>query len=176
MAIVNPGAVPNSPVAVSRYRPGLTMLSKRFSYLDQDTAVLERSFAVAVALFLRLDLGLLDRVYLDKAIEVLLVAPVAAEVVVPDCPGGRVDDSRILSAGELDEQTRGLAAVKPRGAVHGLGQPEPAARRRDGGRVVEFRFDLDDVRHGFVSPCSFECGGKRSEGRSVARVVDFLPR
>jgi DNA invertase Pin-like site-specific DNA recombinase len=143
-------------------------------HLEQDAAVRQRLLGDAVAPEPRLDLGLLDGVHLNQPVEVPLVAPLAAEVVVADDPGGGVDDDRVLPVGEPDEQARGLAAVKPRGAVGGLGEAQPAAGRGDGGRVAELGLDLDEVRHGFVS-LSLRVGGMERAPRA-RRSASKWPR
>ena len=63
--------------------------------------------------------------------ELLLVAPAAAEVVVTDGAGGRVDDGRVLPAGQAGDQASGLAAVEAGRALRGLREAEPPAGGRD---------------------------------------------
>ena len=95
--------------------------------------------------------GLLDGVGLEEAVELRLVAPGAAVVVVADLPGGGVDDDRVEPAGQLDEQAGGLAARTAGGAVDGLGQAEPAAGGGDRRGVADLGLDGDDVGQGWVS-------------------------
>ena len=89
-----------------------------------DRAVGQRLLGDAVALPAGLDLGLFDGVGLQKAVELLLVAPGAAVVVELQAAAGQVADDRIVPAGQLDRQAGGRAAEELDRAVRsGGGSP-----------------------------------------------------
>ena len=72
-------------------------------YGHEDAAIFQGPFGGGVPLPPRFDLGLLDGIDLREPLEVPLLPPASAVVVVADRPAGRVDDDRILPAGEFDE-------------------------------------------------------------------------
>jgi hypothetical protein len=63
--------------------------------LNQDAAVLERSFGDTVAFLMSLDSALLNGVELRQAIQLTLLAPAAAEVVILNPAGVGLTNDRI---------------------------------------------------------------------------------
>src|SRR5262249_6700881 len=111
------------------------VMSAALKDLEPDAAVLERLLADLVALLARFEPGLLHRVQLQEAVELGLLTPAAAEVVVAHLPGGRVDDHGVLPAGQLHEQAGGLAAIEPCGALDRGVKAESLAGRGNSGGV-----------------------------------------
>src|SRR5262249_14259992 len=134
------------------------VMSGALKDLEPDAAVLERLLADLVALLAGLEPGLLHRIQLQEAVELGLLAPAAAEVVVAHFPGGQVDDHGVLPAGQLHEQAGGLAAVEPGGALDRGGQAETLAGRDNSDGVADLGLDADDVRHADGSSCELGVG------------------
>jgi hypothetical protein len=130
---------------------------------------MERLLADAETSLPRLHFGFLDAIHLNKPIELLLVAPVSAEIVVPNGASERVDHDGILPAGELDDQARGRAAVEPCGTLNRFRETESVAGRCDGSRIVDFALNLNDVRHLRISlfgePVQITRSSARDHGR-----------
>ena len=59
-----------------------------------------------MALLASFNLGLLDGIRLQERVQVLLLAPMAVEVVVAHLAGLKVGDEGIAPAGELDARAR----------------------------------------------------------------------
>src|SRR3569833_2208330 len=78
--------------------------------LHSNAAVAERLLADGVALLTCFELGLFAGVGLQEAIELFLLAPVPAIVVVAYFAGSRVDDGGIAPTRQLHEQSGGLCA------------------------------------------------------------------
>jgi hypothetical protein len=82
---------------------------------------------------------------LEEAIEMLLLAPASAEVVVPDFASFELAHSGIAPIRQLDAQTSDLAAEQSVGALDGRGRSEAIAGSRDGCGVSDFGLNLNDV-------------------------------
>ena len=96
-------------------------------------------------------LGPFAGIRLEEAIEVLLVAPPPAKVVVAELARRQIGDHRILPAGQLHDQALDFAAEEPGLALDGLGQRQTLARGPDGGGVPDLGLDDDDVGHEWFS-------------------------
>src|SRR5947209_1349405 len=89
--------------------------------------------------------SLLNRVGLHEPIEMLLIAPGAAVVVVAHAAGEVIDDNRILPAVQLHEQAGRFAAEEARGAMNRLGQVQAATGSRESCGIVEAGLNRNDV-------------------------------
>ena len=97
---------------------------------ELDGAVGQRSFGNGVVLLPGLDLGLLDRIGLEKLIQATLVAPPAVEVVVMQLACGKVADNGINPVGQSHGQAFHLAAEEFGPALDWFGQRKPATSSR----------------------------------------------
>lgn len=93
----------------------------------------------------RFDLGFLHRVDLGEPLQVPLLPPASAIVVIANHPAGRVDDDRIAPAGEFDEQPGDALAEQAGGALDGFFEGESTASGGDGQWIVHLGLDLNDV-------------------------------
>jgi hypothetical protein len=93
----------------------------------------------------RFDLGLLDGVDLSEPLQVPLLPPMSAIVVLANRPTGRVDDHRRAPAGEFDEQPGDALAEQPGGALDGFFEGESTAGGGDGQWIMHIGLDLNDV-------------------------------
>src|SRR5438874_7374767 len=81
-----------------------------------------------------------------------LLAPPAAVIVELHAAGFELAHNRVVPAGKLNGQARGLATEQWRCALDRLWQPKPLASGLNRRSVADFRLDRDNVRHG-VSWC-----------------------
>jgi hypothetical protein len=109
--------------------------------LQANATILEGLLSDGMTTFAGFELGFLNCVRLQKAVEMCLVAPVPVEVVVTDRARQRVDDDGILPAWEPNHQTRRLAAEELGGALHRRRQAEPLTGGSDSRRVMDFRLN-----------------------------------
>ena len=116
-------------------------------HLHQDAAVLQRSLADGMAPFSCFDFRFLDRIHLNKLVEMTLVAPTVTVVVELDRPSRRVDDGRVFPVRELYEKPRRHATEKLCRAILGFSESQSTTSRSDSGLIVDFRLNLYDVRH-----------------------------
>src|SRR5262249_59627170 len=108
------------------------LISGPLDDLEADAAVGEGLLADGVAPLARFELGPLDGVGLQEAVEVRLLAPGARIVVVLHDPTAEVDDGGGMPVGPLQEQPAGLPAVELRPAPPRL-RPAPPPARGGGG-------------------------------------------
>jgi hypothetical protein len=113
--------------------------------LQADAAVLERLLGHLKVLLSSLELRLLNGVHLEKAVEMLLLAPPAFKIVVADDAAERVDGEGVLSAGQLHQETLGLPAEEVSSSLLRSGEVEPLAGGGNGGGIMYFGLDRDKV-------------------------------
>lgn len=116
-----------------------------------DRAVFEWLFGDAVASATAFDFRALHRIRLKKPMEFCQLAPSLAKIVVADVSRREIADRGVTPAGQVDREARRFAAKEAERALGRFGQMQTLARSAGGFGVFDLGFDVDDVRHGFLS-------------------------
>jgi hypothetical protein len=93
---------------------------------------------------------LANGIRLQEAVEVLLIAPTAAEVVELDLASGGVADDRVNPIRQLHGQVGDFAAEELGRTLLRRGQAQALAGSSDGGGVTNLRFDNNEMGQGLL--------------------------
>ena len=102
-------------------------------------------------------------------IEVLLIAPVALEIIEMDFAGLSLADDGVMPVGQLDDHAGCLAAVKLGGAGFWCGESKPLTGRLNRDLIANFGLDGDDMGQRLVL-LSKEIGNQAIDGQAVSEA------
>lgn len=119
--------------------------SGRHLNAQHDGTVFQTTFGQSVSLSPRFDPGFLHGIKLREPVEVLLLSPASAEVVVLKLARFHVADHRVSPARQIDGQARCFGAEESDGAVDRWRDFQALTRGGQGDRIPDFRLNLNDV-------------------------------
>ena len=111
----------------------------------EDASVFQSTLRGGVPPPPRFDFGLLHRVDLGEPLQMPLLSPASAIIVVANRPAGRVDDDRIEPAREFDEQPGDALAEQPGGALDRFFEGKSTTGSGDGQSIMHLCLDLNNV-------------------------------